>query len=628
MDPVLDKGEEGVGLRPRFRADLVATPAEEEGVAYVDVVDPHNNAAFRFYDFEYAIAREMDGERTLAEIAAWAQARFGFETSPADLTGYAAKLEELGYLLSGGPIAAGVLPAGLSTQQDIPAAAEVPQDALELGAPGTPSAPPARATMRAVAPPPDLELGPPEAAQRPSRERMAAVAGPEEVGLETSGEVEVEASAVVDETTLVPPPVPADRVLAEQVHRAAGAHGGPPPVPRGPADAESLLKEIASQPSRPIAIPSEAASLIRGEDPALAATHLAMPAVPTVMPPPGPQLLSAASGGSFAETAAPGELPLLIRETPEDRVAMAALEAAASKKYTMPAKPVAKSSMAPWIWLGFALVLLASAGYVLLVHPELVGGGGGGKESTSQTGTGNGTGSGSAGSGGSGSSGSGATSSGGQPAALQPLSAPAALTAASSANLSFGAAGVIATVPPEGSDLAAGQVVAELQGAADLDAKAAADEDRANHYRYQLGVDQNAKPPNPTNVQHDNDKITEHTQSEAAEKAQALSLRIVAEQPVHVAKVLQAVGASVTAGEPVIEAGGGGPPAATFTVTVTPIPANLSVGAPCVVAKPTAPTVLIKGVVKAITGNQVQCGDFTDTTLQAGDQLELMPTAP
>ena len=65
-------------IGPRFRQDLVAVAADADGVACVDVEDPRSGKRFRFYDFEYAMATQMDG-RPAADIVAWAAATYGMD---------------------------------------------------------------------------------------------------------------------------------------------------------------------------------------------------------------------------------------------------------------------------------------------------------------------------------------------------------------------------------------------------------------------------------------------------------------------------------------------------------------------------------------------------------------------
>jgi hypothetical protein len=82
---------------PRLRPELHATPAEEAGVRFFDVSDPRSGAKMRLYDFEWLLAAQMDGYRSLEEIARWAQGELKLSLSAANLSAYADKLGELGF---------------------------------------------------------------------------------------------------------------------------------------------------------------------------------------------------------------------------------------------------------------------------------------------------------------------------------------------------------------------------------------------------------------------------------------------------------------------------------------------------------------------------------------------------
>src|SRR5262249_40884299 len=84
--------------RPRFRADLVAQPIEEEGVRYVDVTDPASGQTFRFYDVEYSIACAMDGDRDVQNLIDWTLTELGIEASHEELVSVINTLADLGYL--------------------------------------------------------------------------------------------------------------------------------------------------------------------------------------------------------------------------------------------------------------------------------------------------------------------------------------------------------------------------------------------------------------------------------------------------------------------------------------------------------------------------------------------------
>src|SRR6185312_13391586 len=86
---------------PRFRHDLIATAVEVDGVRCVDVRDPDRDVSFRFYDFEYDLALQLDG-RPATEISAWAIATYGLDLTPLGIAEFAARLSELGFLITEG----------------------------------------------------------------------------------------------------------------------------------------------------------------------------------------------------------------------------------------------------------------------------------------------------------------------------------------------------------------------------------------------------------------------------------------------------------------------------------------------------------------------------------------------
>jgi multidrug efflux pump subunit AcrA (membrane-fusion protein) len=81
----------------RLRPELHATPAEEAGVRFFDVSDPRSGQKMRMYDFEWLLAAQMDGHRSLEDIARWAEVELKLHLSAANLSAYADKLGELGF---------------------------------------------------------------------------------------------------------------------------------------------------------------------------------------------------------------------------------------------------------------------------------------------------------------------------------------------------------------------------------------------------------------------------------------------------------------------------------------------------------------------------------------------------
>jgi len=82
----------------RLRPDLSATALEVDGVAYVDVRDPRTGTSFRFYDFEFALALQLNGQPVSA-IVEWAAATYGLELTLSGIGEFSDRLAELGFLL-------------------------------------------------------------------------------------------------------------------------------------------------------------------------------------------------------------------------------------------------------------------------------------------------------------------------------------------------------------------------------------------------------------------------------------------------------------------------------------------------------------------------------------------------
>jgi membrane fusion protein, multidrug efflux system len=94
---------------PRFRQDLTVSPTEADGVACVDVSDPKTGANFRLYDFEYQLALQLNGQ-PVTHVTDWASKTYGADLTPDGITEFAARLGELGFLE---PARAAPFPASL-----------------------------------------------------------------------------------------------------------------------------------------------------------------------------------------------------------------------------------------------------------------------------------------------------------------------------------------------------------------------------------------------------------------------------------------------------------------------------------------------------------------------------------
>ena len=111
---------------PRFRQDLTVSPTEADGVACVDVADPRTGASFRLYDFEYQLALQLNGQ-SVAQVTDWASKTYGADLTTEGISEFAARLAELGFLESGtqGAPASPPVPAPAAPAPAAPAPAEL-----------------------------------------------------------------------------------------------------------------------------------------------------------------------------------------------------------------------------------------------------------------------------------------------------------------------------------------------------------------------------------------------------------------------------------------------------------------------------------------------------------------------
>ena len=82
---------------PRFRQDLATSPVEADGVPCVDVSDPRTGTSFRFYDFEYQLALQLNGQ-PVTGVLSWASEAFGADLTADGVNEFATRLRELGFL--------------------------------------------------------------------------------------------------------------------------------------------------------------------------------------------------------------------------------------------------------------------------------------------------------------------------------------------------------------------------------------------------------------------------------------------------------------------------------------------------------------------------------------------------
>src|SRR3954469_19877210 len=122
---------------PRFHQDLTVAPTEADGVACVDVSDPKTGANFRFYDFEYQLALQLNGQ-PVAQVTDWASKTYGADLTVDGITEFASRLGELGFLEPARPSA--VSPATESSGPRAPLPATAVRAGNDLASP-PPAAP-------------------------------------------------------------------------------------------------------------------------------------------------------------------------------------------------------------------------------------------------------------------------------------------------------------------------------------------------------------------------------------------------------------------------------------------------------------------------------------------------------
>ncbi len=247
---------------PRFRRDLISTVFYEGGIRCVDVHDPKRGATFRLFDYEYSVALAFDG-RDLSKVISWVRVSTGLELNEEQLTSFAARLDQLGFL-------------------------ERPETRAEVTPPPVaPSAPPAPLPVPHVptpAPHRDETAPPPEAgslatATRPlSDERLVGMETPPEPMATEAPESEPE-RGLSDEPPRSTEPAPAEAAGPEEIATspeevatspeviAAGpeeiAAGGPEEVAAGSPEevAASSPEEVAaSSPEEVASSPEDVAA--------------------------------------------------------------------------------------------------------------------------------------------------------------------------------------------------------------------------------------------------------------------------------------------------------------------------------------------------------------------------------
>jgi multidrug efflux pump subunit AcrA (membrane-fusion protein) len=154
-------------MSPRFRRDLSAAATEQDGAPCVLVTDATTGTSFTFYEFEYDLAHQLNGQ-PLDDIIVWAGVDYQTTLTAEAIDEFATKLRELGFLEPDG--AGPRAESGGSDSAEVewkaseggPTAQNVPDASVLAGLAG--GKPPPRPDAAAKIPPRVREPLPPELA--------------------------------------------------------------------------------------------------------------------------------------------------------------------------------------------------------------------------------------------------------------------------------------------------------------------------------------------------------------------------------------------------------------------------------------------------------------------------------
>jgi biotin carboxyl carrier protein len=104
-------GSTTVSCPARLKAGLAVTRVEEDGIGYVDVLEPESGNSFRFYEHEYLLALQLEPGRSLADLSAWVKNELGVESRPEDVQVFVDQVRKLGFLEAASDAAAAPKPA-------------------------------------------------------------------------------------------------------------------------------------------------------------------------------------------------------------------------------------------------------------------------------------------------------------------------------------------------------------------------------------------------------------------------------------------------------------------------------------------------------------------------------------
>ena len=207
---------------PRLRRDLVSTILQEDGVKCVDVQDPERAASFRLFDYEYSVALAFDG-RPLAKVIPWVRLSTGLELTAEQLTAFAARLDQLGFLESEKTRAPGVAP------ESTPVVASADKEARTPSP--TPSQPVLAEPPAAMPSQPLMEEAPASVLSQPAAVETPSPSHPALAGEKT------------------PPPLVAESISAASPEAEAAAQETPSPDALAAAETPAAVPE---QPEGPL----------------------------------------------------------------------------------------------------------------------------------------------------------------------------------------------------------------------------------------------------------------------------------------------------------------------------------------------------------------------------------------
>jgi membrane fusion protein, multidrug efflux system len=508
---------------PRFRQDLSVSPTEADGVACVDVSDPKTGANFRLYDFEYQLALQLNGQ-PVAQVTDWASKTYGADLTADGIAEFASRLGELGFLemrpLGGSPAP----PARGSVEQSSPIPTRLPATSDWSG----PRAPLPTTAIRARN---ELASSPPAAPVEPAPagEDASDAAEAEWHSAQAAKTAQfVPDSAMLDSAPEPTPVVPLDLL------KLAGSPAAPAPasVPEGAPTAihgevtaqaimelpsEALDSEPVSAPPVTLAPKADVAAkaswatdldgALQSSDsppavlpPPVAKSEAVVPELPVQVAPPPPGL---------PERRQPPEPEAVVMSAFSDGAARAKSKPPRAKRPTLVIVLVllaAAAGIGYWVWCHQRPAAAPQALHVRVMSPAPT-------------------------------------------AVYRWFSGRGQVTDYETTTLAFANPGRLAELLPAGTEIAAGDVVAKLQGASGLETLLAHDRSRVGFYK-QLRDSMRAAGNNAELRQAELHLVEKEKLVDMA-LAGLTKFTVAAKEPGEVVETLAKIGTPIAAGAPV-----------------------------------------------------------------------------